>query len=106
MDIVDGGRSMKTLQEIIRILNDHRTELESKYKIKSLKIFGSYVERKQTETSDIDLIVEFYEVPTLIELVRIEEELTELLGVKVDLLTKESISPFISPYIKEIEVIR
>jgi len=103
---VDGGRSMKTLQEIIRILNDHRTELESKYKIKSLKIFGSYVERKQTETSDIDLIVEFYEVPTLIELVRIEEELTELLGVKVDLLTKESISPFIRPYIKEIEVIR
>ncbi|HDM71042.1 MAG: nucleotidyltransferase family protein [Thermotogae bacterium] len=97
---------MKTLQEIIRILNDHRTELESKYKIKSLKIFGSYVERKQTETSDIDLIVEFYEVPTLIELVRIEEELTELLGVKVDLLTKESISPFIRPYIKEIEVIR
>ena len=97
---------MKTLQEIIRILNDHRTELESKYKIKSLKIFGSYVERKQTETSDIDLIVEFYEVPTLIELVRIEEELTELLGVKVDLLTEESISPFIRPYIKEIEVIR
>ncbi|RKX53660.1 MAG: nucleotidyltransferase, partial [Thermotoga sp.] len=71
-----------------------------------LKIFGSYVERKQTETSDIDLIVEFYEVPTLIELVRIEEELTELLGVKVDLLTEESISPFIRPYIKEIEVIR
>ncbi len=67
--------------------------------------FGSYAEGNQTEKSDLDMIVEFSETPTLIELVRIEEELSELLGVKVDLLTEESISPFIKPYIKEVEVI-
>ena len=100
------NENKKSLGEIIEILSRHRKELESKYKIKRLKIFGSYAEGKQTEKSDLDLIVEFSEPPTLIELVRIEEELSELLGVKVDLLTEESISPFIKPYIKEVKVIR
>ncbi len=99
------GMVMKTLKEIVQILSEHKAELKRKYKIKSLKIFGSYAEGKNTEKSDIDLIVDFYEVPTLIELVRIEEELSKLLGSKVDLLTEESISTFIRPYIKKIEVI-
>ncbi|QTA38231.1 nucleotidyltransferase family protein [Thermosipho ferrireducens] len=97
--------NVKSLEEIIQILIQHREYLEEKYRIKSLKIFGSYAEGKQTEKSDIDLIVDFYEVPTLIEFVRIEEELSKILGVKVDLLTEKSISPFIKPYIKEVEVI-
>lgn len=95
---------VKSLKEVIKILTQHRQELKNKYKIKSLKIFGSYAENMQTEKSDIDLIVEFYEVPTLIELIKFEEELSKFIGVKVDLLTEESISPFMKPHIKEVKV--
>ena len=96
---------MKTLQEIIKILTNQKEVLRKKYKIKEIKIFGSYATNEQKETSDIDLIVDFEEVPTFIELMKIQEELEKLLAVKVDLLTEESISPFIKPYIKEIVVI-
>ena len=96
----------KTLSEIVKILVQHRKELEENYGIRKVKIFGSYAEGKQTHKSDLDLIVEFNEIPTLIELVRIEEELSKLLGIKVDLLTDEGISPFIRPHIKEIEVLK
>lgn len=90
------------LEEVIKILSEHKGELRKKYKIKEIKIFGSYVKGEQKETSDIDLIVDFEETPTFIELVKIEEELEKVLGVKVDLLTEESISPFIKPYIREV----
>ena len=93
---------MKNLSEIIEILRDHREELKKKYKIEEIKIFGSYVRGEQKESSDIDLIVKFRKIPTLIEFVRIQEELERILGIKVDLLTEESISPFIKPYIKDI----
>jgi predicted nucleotidyltransferase len=93
---------MKTLSEIIKKLNEHKEELKNKYKIKEIKIFGSYAKGEQKETSDIDIIVDFEEYPTLIEFIRIQEELENLLGVKVDLLTEESISPFVKPFIKEV----
>lgn len=96
---------MKTLHEIIKILNEHKEELRKKYKITEIRIFGSYVRGEQREESDIDLIVDFEEIPTLIELMKIQEELEKLLGVKIDLLTEESISPFIKPYIKEVVTI-
>ena len=96
---------MKTLNEIIKILNEHREELRKKYKIKEIKIFGSYAKGKQKASSDIDIIVNFEELPTFIELMRIQETLESLLGIKVDLLTEESISPFIKPYIKDVVAI-
>ncbi len=97
---------MKTLQDVINILKKHETDIKSRYKIKSLKIFGSYADERQTSASDIDLIVEFHVVPTFIELVKMEDELSQLLGVKVDLLTEESISPFIRPHLRTVEVMK
>jgi len=96
---------MKNMDEIIKILTEHKEELRKKYKIKGIKIFGSYARGEQKETSDIDIIVDFEETPTLIELLRVEEEIGRILGIKVDLLTEESISPFIKPYIKEVVAI-
>ncbi len=96
---------MKTLHEIIKILSRHKEELGKKYKIKEIRIFGSCVKEEQKESSDIDMIVDFEEIPTFVELMKIQEELDRLLDVKVDLLTEESISPFIKPYIKEVVII-
>jgi len=92
---------MKTLNEVLEILRMHKEELKNKHKIKSIKIFGSYARGEQRETSDIDIIVKFEKHPTLVEFIKIQEELENLLGIKVDLLTEESISPFIRPLIKE-----
>jgi len=73
---------------------------------KRISVFGSYVRGEEKRESDIDIVVEFSERKSLLELVRIERELSEFLGIKVDLLTEQSISPYLIDSIrKEMEVI-
>ncbi|MDK2789514.1 MAG: uncharacterized protein PWP15_21 [Methanothermococcus sp.] len=90
--------NMKTLNEVKKILLEHKKELKEKYKVKKMGIFGSYARGEQTEKSDIDIMVEFYETPSLIEFIEMEYYLSDLLGIKVDLITKNSIK---NPYLKE-----
>ena len=96
---------MKSLDEIISTLNAHREELEKAFQVRTIAIFGSYARGEQTRNSDNDIIVSFEETPTFIEFIRLEERLTEILGIKVDLLTEESISPYIRPYIEPVKVL-
>ena len=63
-------------------------------------VFGSYVKNMENPDSDLDVIVEFSKRKTLLELVRIEREVSEALGIKVDLLTEKSISPYMIDSIK------
>ena len=63
--------------------------------VTSLGVFGSSVRGEATEQSDIDLLVEFGERKSLLDLVRLERELSSALGRKVDLLTKKSLSPYL-----------
>lgn len=73
---------------------------------RKISVFGSYVRGEEKPESDLDIIVEFSERKSLFELVRIERELSENLGIKVDLLTEKSISPYLIDTIrKEMEVI-
>ena len=95
----------KVLQEIIQVLKEHQEELKETYKVKRLKIFGSYAKNKQTEKSDLDLMVSFEETPTLLEFIDLKEYSEGITGIKVDLVTEDGISPYIKPYIKEIEVL-
>ena len=88
---------MKTLSEIKEILRKHKKELKERYKVKSIAIFGSYARGEQTEESDIDIMVEFYE-PIGLKIVDLKDYLESILNVKVDLITKNSIQ---NPYIKK-----
>ena len=63
-------------------------------------LYGSYARGEEKPESDIDILVEFSETKGLLNLVRIERELSEFLGLKVDLLTEESISPYLIDGIK------
>ncbi len=90
---------MKSLYEIKEILTKNREMLRKKFKVKEIGLFGSYVRGEQKETSDIDILVEFEETPTLLEFVELENYLTELLGVKVDLVMKRALKPTIREYI-------
>lgn len=73
---------------------------------KKVAVFGSYVRGEEKPESDIDVIVEFSIRKSLLDLVIIERELTEALGIKVDLLSEKSISPYMINAIKrEMKVI-
>lgn len=77
--------------DIRQFLQPHLPELTRRYHIKSLRLFGSYVRKEQKDTSDIDLLVDFEQPPTLFELMDLEEELEEILAAQVDLVTQSSL---------------
>ncbi len=68
---------------------------------KKVSIIGSYARGEQNPESDLDIIVEFSERKSLLDIVGIEQELSETLGIKVDLLTEKSISPYLIDRIKK-----
>ncbi|MCW3134953.1 MAG: nucleotidyltransferase family protein [Methanophagales archaeon] len=74
---------------------DKLVSILKKHGAKKIEIFGSYARGEQKETSDLDVIVEFEKRKSLLELVGIEQELEDALGIKVDLLTRVSISPYL-----------
>ncbi len=98
----------KSVDEIKKILIENFKFLIDKYKVKKIGIFGSYIRREENKKSDIDILIELEDDSniTLFDIVRIERFLTELIGIKVDLLTINGLSPYIKPYIlKEVEFI-
>jgi len=92
---------MKSIQEIKETLEKHKVELKEKYKIKEIGIFGSYVRGEQKGKSDLDILIEFEGDAklSLLDVVGLEIELSDLLGVKVDLVEKKSLKPYIGQYI-------
>ena len=73
----------------------------SKYGIAFLAVFGSFARGENTPKSDLDLLVRFSDRKSLLDMVRIEREMSESLGVKVDLLTENAISPYLREGIKK-----
>ncbi len=91
---------MKTLEEIKSILSKHKEKLRQNYKVKKIGIFGSYARGEQKEISDVDVLVEFEE-PVGFAFIHLADSLEELLGMKVDLTTKDAIKPNRWKYIKD-----
>jgi len=73
--------------------------LKEKYRVKKIGIFGSYVRGEQRKSSDIDVLVEFHEAPSLLKFIDMENYLSEILGIKVDLVMKNSLKPYIGKHI-------
>jgi hypothetical protein len=83
------------LDEIRQILQQHKNELKNRYGVKEIGVFGSYVRGEQEEGSDLDVLValESNAKMDLIRFVELEEHLSELLGVRVDLVMKSALKP-------------
>jgi len=92
---------MKTLEEILEILRAHRGELAEQYGVKWLGIFGSYARGEARPESDLDVLVEFAEPPGMFRFLALERRLSELLGVKVELVTRSALKPHIGQHILE-----
>lgn len=94
---------MKTVTEIKEILTKHKKELKEKYKVKEIGVFGSCVRGEHRQKSDVDILVEFEEPIGLFMFMDLEEYLGNLVGTKIDLVSKKALKPHIGEHIlKEI----
>ena len=90
---------MRTADEVRGELRRMLPELRRRWPISFLGIFGSWARGEQREGSDLDLLVDFDgPLPGWGE-VDLELELTERLGVKVDLVPRQRLRPFIGRHI-------
>jgi len=67
--------------------------LAQRFRVRSLGIFGSHARQEQREGSDLDVLVTFEEEPSLLAFIALENHLTDLLGVKVDLVMEDALKP-------------
>ena len=92
--MIDGGQ-IRTFDEIKKQLQGHKQDLKNEYGVKNLGIFGSYVRGEQTDQSDVDILVDLEKPIGLLGLARLNRNISELLGVKVDLTTRNALKPHI-----------
>jgi uncharacterized protein len=84
---------MKTRDEILDTLRELMPELEAKYNVRFLGLFGSVVRGEQSTGSDIDVLVELSPPIGLFKFLELEEFLSDRLGGKVDLVSKKGLKP-------------
>ncbi|MBO3798281.1 MAG: nucleotidyltransferase family protein [Thermoproteota archaeon] len=94
---------MKRIGEMKDKLEKLKPVLREKFRVKTIGVFGSYTRGEEKEDSDLDVLVEFEEQAelSLLDFIRLENYLSEELGVKVDLVEKNTLKPRIGKRILE-----
>lgn len=90
---------MYTLQTILAKLRQYKPELERKYPVTNIGVFGSYARGEATDKSDIDIAVEIDGIMGL-NFVAMADEIESLFGIKTDVIPKRSIKP---EYLHQVE---
>ena len=92
---------LKSPGKIKNILVRHKKELKERFQVKEIGIFGSYLRGEPNHKSDLDVLVEFQKNAklSLLDVADLEITLRQLLGVKVDLVEKKFLKPFIGQHI-------
>lgn len=100
LDILGCGRyslvevnSVKMHEEVERTLRQHLPELRRRFKVRRIGVFGSVVRGEQRGRSDLDILVEYTETPSLLAVVALRRHLSELTGEKVDLVPSSALKP-------------
>jgi predicted nucleotidyltransferase len=78
----------KSVHELLATIKAHKQILKERYKVKEIGVFGSFVRSEQTTESDVDILVDFFEVPDLLVFINLERYLQRVLKKKVDLVRK------------------
>lgn len=87
----EGEAVRKSLDEIRDVIRRNQDNLIERYGLRVSGVFGSYVRGDQEPDSDLDLLAEFVRPVSLLELVGAELYLTDVIGVKVDLVPQRSV---------------
>lgn len=91
---------MYTLDKILATLRKYQPELQRKYPISRLGVFGSYARGDATEASDIDIAVDIIG-PMGLNFIEMADEIEGLFGIKVDVVPKRAIKPGYLPYVEK-----
>ncbi|RPJ04299.1 MAG: nucleotidyltransferase [Deltaproteobacteria bacterium] len=84
---------MKSYNEINHILHENLPFLRKQFGIASLGVFGSVVRGEQGSGSDVDILVDFNQPIGLVRFMQLETCLAELVGAKVDLVSRKALKP-------------
>ena len=84
---------MKTLEDIQQLLSANRDWIRHHYHVTSLGIFGSYARGEQTALSDVDVLFDYEQAPTLIQVFEFRRYLSDLIGMEVDVVSKNGLKP-------------
>ncbi len=90
---------MQEADKIIQKLREVKPDLEKKYFVKEIGLFGSYIRDEQTENSDIDILIDYKSGITLFEIVNLKDFLENLFKKRVDIAFKKSLKPRIGKQI-------
>jgi predicted nucleotidyltransferase len=82
--------------QILTTLAKHRRTMTDRFAVRELYLFGSAARDQATDTSDVDLLVEFSRPVGLLQFISLQRYLEELLDARVDLGTRKSLKPEIS----------
>jgi uncharacterized protein len=93
------------LDEVLSFLSSHRQELEERFGISSLALFGSVARDEAGPGSDVDVLVEFHETPGLTQYMSLKFWLEDSLGRRVDLVMDKALKHWARPLV-EAEAIR
>ena len=86
----------KNLHKILTKLRELLPYMNQKYHVNSMEVFGSYVKNQQNKNSDLDLLVSFSKIPSLLKFLELKNYLSDQLEINVDLVMKDSLRPRIS----------
>jgi len=96
---------MTNLENLKKTLQAHKEELNQKYGVSEIGVFGSFVKNEQNNTSDVDVLIEFDKAVDLLTFVNLKNYLSDLLNVNVDLVMKKALKPKIGQRILQ-EVVK
>lgn len=85
---------------VIDILKSHEREMKKRFGVKRIGLFGSFARGEQKDTSNVDILVEFEE-PTFDNFMNLAFFLEDLFSRRVELVTPDSLSPYIAPYVEK-----
>jgi len=87
------------VEGIIQQLRRELPHLRDQYAVDQLAIFGSYARNAQNQASDLDILVAFRVIPGLLKYIALEQHLSDLLGVPVDLVMESALRPEIAAHV-------
>jgi uncharacterized protein len=90
---------IQTREDALELIREHSEAIKA-FGVRQCGVFGSVARREAHDSSDVDILVEFEpDKKTFRNFIALAYYLEDLLGRRVDLVTRESLSPYIGPYI-------